>query len=59
MEKYILGKNIIITTKERYEKTFKDLGYIPYHKPSIENKEFTKKEDIRPVGKRKNKEEEN
>lgn len=30
MEKYILDENIIITTKERYEKKFKALGYVPY-----------------------------
>lgn len=31
MEKYELNGNIIITTKERYEKMFKNLGYKPYN----------------------------
>lgn len=30
MEKYKLDSNIIITTRERYEKKFKALGYEPY-----------------------------
>ena len=30
MEKYKLDSNIIITTRERYEKKFKALGYVPY-----------------------------
>ena len=36
MEKYILGENIIITTPQRYEKTFKALGYMPYKEPKTE-----------------------
>ena len=36
MEKYILDENIIITTKERYEKKFKGLGYMPYKEPKTE-----------------------
>lgn len=30
MNKYELNGNIIITTEERYERTFKALGYKPY-----------------------------
>ena len=33
MNKYEMGGNIIITTEERYEKTFKALGYKPYKEP--------------------------
>ena len=32
MKEYILENKIIITTPERYEKTFKLLGYKPYEK---------------------------
>lgn len=43
MKKYILGNKIISTTPERYETTFKDMGYVPY-KEKVENKESTKKQ---------------
>ena len=50
MEKYILGNNIIKTTKERYESTFKALGYEPY----VERKQIKKESEFKP---KKNKEE--
>ena len=53
MEKYILGENIIITTRERYEKTFKNLGYKPYKETSIKSEinteNETENEEIRPA----------
>ena len=55
MEKYILGENIIITTPQRYEKTFKTLGYIPYKEPQL-NKAKKNDEEIKPIEKRKRKE---
>ena len=36
MEKYKLDNNIIITTRERYEKKFKALGYEPYKETKTE-----------------------
>ena len=30
MNKYILGNKIIETTEERYNNTFKSIGYIPF-----------------------------
>ena len=53
MEKYILDENIIITTKERYEKKFKSLGYIPYKPQVILNKTEKNEEEIKPIKKRK------
>jgi hypothetical protein len=53
MEKYILGNNIIKTTKERYESTFKALGYEPY----IEKKEIKLKTKETEFKSKKNKEE--
>ena len=53
MEKYILGENIIITTKERYEKKFKALGYIPYNPQIQANKTEKDEEEIKPIKKRK------
>ncbi len=43
MEKYILGENIIITTPQRYEKTFKALGYKPYKE--TKNEQITEQEE--------------
>ncbi len=46
MKEYILGNKIISTTPERYETTFKDMGYVPYKKKEekIDDKEPKKKE---------------
>ena len=55
MEKYILGENIIITTPQRYEKTFKTLGNMPYKEPQL-NKVEKDDEEIKPIKKRKIKE---
>lgn len=30
MNKYILGNKIIEATEERYNNTFKSIGYVPY-----------------------------
>lgn len=38
MNKYELNGNIIKTTEERYEKTFKNLGYVPYKEKKVEEK---------------------
>lgn len=56
MEKYILDENIIITTKERYEKKFKGLGYMPYKTPVQINKTEKGEEQIKPIKKRRIKE---
>ena len=40
MNKYILGNKIIETTEERYNNTFKDIGYVPY----VEHKKEEMKE---------------
>ena len=37
MNKYILGNKIIEATEERYNNTFKSIGYVPY----VERKEET------------------
>lgn len=43
MKEYILGNKKIITTPNRYERTFKELGYIPYEeKKSIKKEVETK-----------------
>ncbi len=38
MNKYELDGNIIKTTEERYERTFKSLGYVPYKEKKAEVK---------------------
>lgn len=38
MNKYELDGNIIKTTEERYERTFKNLGYVPYKEKKAEVK---------------------
>ena len=43
MNKYILGNKIIETTEERYNNTFKSIGYIPY----VERKVIESKEEIK------------
>lgn len=45
MEKYILGENIIITTRERYEKKFKALGYEPYKEKVAKVEEVIEQEE--------------
>lgn len=40
MNKYILGNKIIEATEERYNNTFKDMGYVPY----VEHKKEEMKE---------------
>ncbi len=50
MNKYILGNKIIEATEERYNNTFKDMGYVPYveRKEEIEvNKEVKRKRRIK------------
>lgn len=44
MEKYELNGNIIMTTKERYENSFKRLGYKPYK----EEKAIERETEIKP-----------
>ena len=48
MNKYILGNKIIEATEERYNNTFKSIGYVPYVE-KVERKEETEKETIREV----------
>lgn len=45
MNKYELNGNIIITTEERYERTFKALGYKPYTEKVLKQ---NKVEDVEP-----------
>lgn len=50
MKEYILGDKKIITTPERYERTFKSLGYILYEekkevKMEVEPKPKKKKDE--------------
>ena len=40
MNKYILGNKIIEATEERYNNTFKSIGYVPYVE-KVERKEET------------------
>jgi hypothetical protein len=46
MNKYILGNKMIETTTERYETTFKAMGYVPYVEKAkkVETKVVEKKE---------------
>ena len=53
MEKYILGENIITTTRERYERTFKRLGYKPYKAPVKKEKAEEKVEEEKITEKKK------
>ena len=50
MNKYILGNKVIETTEERYNTTFKDLGYKPYQEPKANNEV---REEIKPKRVRK------
>lgn len=43
LNKYILGNKKIETTEERYNRVFKDMGYIPYVEKKQE-KEIAKEE---------------
>lgn len=45
MEKYKLDNNIIITTRERYEKKFKALGYEPYKEEVAKVEEVVEQEE--------------
>ena len=51
MNKYILGNKIIETTEERYNSTFKGMGYIPY--VEIKKEETTEKEIVKEVKRRR------
>lgn len=42
MKEYILGNKKIMTTPERYESTFKNLGYKPYEEKKNIKKEAEK-----------------
>ncbi len=44
MNKYILGNKIIEATEERYNNTFKSIGYVPY----VEKKAIEPKEEVKP-----------
>ncbi len=43
MKEYILGSKKILTTPDRYEKTFKELGYIPNEEKKEVKKEIGSK----------------
>jgi hypothetical protein len=49
MNKYILGEKIIETTEERYQTTFKALGYVPYaeKEKKVETKVVEKNEEVK------------
>ena len=57
MNKYILGNKIIEATEERYNNTFKSIGYVPYvEKKAIEPKEEVKPEREKRIRKEEDKE---
>ena len=43
LNKYILGDKVIEATEERYNRSFKDIGYIPYVEKKVVEEKTTEK----------------